>query len=96
MDVYLSWNAPRILKAHIDKLGYNNNSYNLRYRGSTKFIKKSYKKNLKLDEKLFDKKKAANIISVAKLKGENPNDLLSGIDYELETYGKIYQLYQKN
>ncbi len=86
----------RILRKHIDKLGYTSN-FNIFDTTDSKTIIKECVKELNLDIKQYTEKSLLSTISNLKndMINENRFEVMAGSDYRQKNISKIYSLYQK-
>lgn len=86
----------RILRRHIEHIGYGNN-FTIYDSDDQKTTIKEIFKRLEIDSKMYKEKAVLNAISAAKDEMISPQDFILNAagDYRMQTIGKIYQEYQK-
>lgn len=86
----------RILRRHIDLLGYETN-FTIYDTDDQKSVMKSVIRRMDLDPKIYKERTFLNVISHAKDELISPEEFLlnAGADYKMQLYGRAYVEYQK-
>ena len=85
----------RILRRHIDLLGFNTN-FTIYDTDDQKSVMKSVIKGMNLDPKIYKEKVFLGVISHAKDELISPEEFMlnAGLDYKQQLYGRAYREYQ--
>lgn len=86
----------RILRRHIDLLGYENN-FTIYDSDDQKTVMKSVIRSMDLDPKIYKERTFLNVISHAKDELISPEEFLlnAGADFKMQLFGRAYVEYQK-
>ncbi len=86
----------RILRRHIDRLGYDTN-FTIYDADDQKSVMKDICKRLQIDTKIYKEKKFLNVISSAKDELVSPEEftLRAGNDYAMQKQAQVYREYQQ-
>lgn len=86
----------RILRRHIDLLGFAN-SFTIYDTDDSKSVMKDVIRSMDLDPKIYKERSFLNVISHAKDELISPEEFLlnAGVDFKQQLYGRAYSEYQK-